>query len=170
MDFKALSKNEQGVLIAGGLALIVSFIGAYARVSVDTKGDIPGVSDLSSGTNAWDSFAALGILLVVAATAVIAVKAFAAAHLPSGVPWNLVAFAASALGTLLLVVRAFTYGDDGLSVPGLDVNVGPGWSGYLLFLITIALTYFTFALFKASGDQVPDFGSKGDNPPPPPPA
>ena len=115
--------------------------------------------DLSYGISAWHSYATLGILLVIASTAIIAIKAFAADSLPDGIPWNLAAFGAAALGLLLLVLRAFTIGGG-----GSGVSVGPGWSGYLLFVAVAALTYFTFTQFKASGDKMPEMKKK-DTPP-----
>lgn len=156
-DFKALDKNVQGALIAGGLATILSFFSAYVSVSYDSK--LTGGIDLSSGVSAWHSWATLGILLVIASTVILAIKAFAADSLPDGVPWNLAAFAAAALGLVLLVLRAFTVGGG-----GNGVSVGPGWSGYALFVAAAALTYFAFTQFKASGDKVPEFNKK-DTPP-----
>ncbi len=155
-DFKTLDKNVQGALIAGGLATILSFFSAYISVSYDGK--VAGL-DLSYGISAWHSYATLGILLVVASTAILAVKAFAADSLPDGVPWNLAAFGAAALGLLLLVLRAFTIGGS-----GSGISIGPGWSGYLLFIAVAALTYFAFTEFKASGDKMPEMKKK-DTPP-----
>lgn len=161
VDFKSLGKYEQGALVAGGVSLIVSFFTAYVKASFDGGKDL-GIS-VSSGISAWHSYATLGILLVIAATAVVAVKAFAKDVLPDGVPWNLVALAAAGLGTLLLILRAFTVGGG-----GGGVSVGPGWSGYLLFLTTIALTVFTFLSFRESGEKLPEMPKKGDTPPAPP--
>ena len=152
VDFKSLGKFEQGALIAGGLSIILSFFGAYVRVSGG------GVSQNVS--SAWDSYGTLGILLVIAATVIIAIKAFASENLPDGVPWSLVALATAGLGTLLLILRAFTYSDGGFS----GVDVGPGWSGWALFITTIALSAFTFLLFKESGEKMPDLNKK-DTPP-----
>lgn len=154
VDFKSLGKWEQGALIAGGLSIILSFFSSYVTVDAGV---------VSAGTSAWDSYATLGVLLVIGATAVVAVKAFAKENLPDGVPWSLVALAAAGLGTLLLILRAFTYGDSGLS----GVDVGPGWSGWALFITTIALTAFTFLSFKESGEKMPEFNKK-DTPPAPP--
>ena len=156
-DFKSLGKNEQGALISGGLAIILSFFGSYVTASYNGPG-AGAIGDLG-GTNAWHSYATLGVLLVIAATAILAIKAFAADSLPDGIPWNLAAFGAAALGTLLLILRALFPG--GADVPGFDV--GPGWSGYLLWIAAAALTYFAFTLFKASGDKMPDL--KKDTPP-----
>lgn len=149
VDFKSLDRNTQGALIAGGLSIILSFFGSY--VTIDA-------GPVSAGTSAWDSYATLGVLLVIAATVIIAIKAFASENLPDTVPWSLVALAAAGLGTLLIILRAFTYDDGGI------VDVGPGWSGWALFITTIALTAFTFLLFKESGEKMPDLNKK-DTPP-----
>lgn len=156
VDFKSLGKFEQGALVSGVVAIILSFFGSYVTVSA---------GGISVGTNAWDSYATLGVLLILVSTVVVAVKAFAKENLPAGVPWSLVAAATAGLGTILLVLRAFTYSDNGLS----NVDVGPGWSGWLLFIAGIALTVFTVLSFKESGEKIPEI-NKGNNNPPPPPA
>jgi hypothetical protein len=163
VDFKSIGKFEQGALIAGVLALILSFISNYVTASYDGPGDL----NVSAGTNAWTSYATLGILLVIAATAIVAVKAFARENLPDGVPWNLAAAALAGVGTLLLILRAvFPGGPD-----GAGYSIGPGWSGYLLFIAGIALTVFTVLSFRESGEKLPQ-GNKnnGGTTPPAPPA
>ena len=156
VDLKSLGKVELAALGLGGLSILLSFFGSYVRASVDGGGLFEGVS---AGSNAWTSYATLGMLLIVAGTAVVAVRAFAAETLPAGVPWNLVALATSALGTLLIVLRAVTASDS-----GFGVSVGPGWSGYALFVTTIGLTACTALLFKSSGEKIP--GVKTATPPP----
>ena len=151
-DFKSLDKNEQGALIAGVVALIVSFFSKY--ITIDFGKSVPGLN-LSAGISAWHSYALLGILLVIAAAAIVAVKAFAADSLPDGVPWSLVAFGASALGLVLLILRPLTIG---------GTSVGPGWSAYVLWVAVATLTWFTFNLFKESGEKMPEMPKK-DNPP-----
>src|SRR5215213_8230327 len=89
VDFKSLGKFEQGALIAGGLSFILSFFDRYVALDIGS---------ITIGDNAWNSYATLGMLLIIAATAIVAGKAFAADSLPDGVPWNLVALAAAGLG------------------------------------------------------------------------
>lgn len=161
-DFKALGTWEQGALVAGVVSIILSFFSYYVRASVTGGDSMPGLN-FSAGTSAWTSYATLGILLVIAATVIVAMKAFARDSLPAGVPWNLIALAAAGLGTLLLILRALFPGG---GAPGVDV--GPGWSGYLLFLTTIALTVFTALSFRDSGEKIPDM-NKRDTPPTSPP-
>ena len=164
VDFKSIGKFEQGALIAGVLALILSFIPKYYTASYDG----PGGFGVSSGISAWHSYATFGVLLIIAATAIVAVKAFARENLPDGVPWNLVAAALSGVGTVLVILRAIF--DDAPDFPG--VSAGPGWSGYLLFVAGIVLTVFTVLSFRESGEKLPQANKNngGTTPPPAPPA
>jgi hypothetical protein len=148
VDFKSLGKFEQGALVAGAVSIILSFFNRFVAI------DLGGVN---VGVSAWTGYGTLGVLLIIAATAIVAVKAFAKESLPEGVPWSLAALAAAGLGTLLLILRAFT----------IDLY-DPGWSGWALFITTIALTVFTFLSFKESGEKMPDLNKKNDTPPAPP--
>lgn len=146
VDFKSLGKFEQGALVAGVVAIIVSFISRYLAADVGPLG--------TYGISAWHSYAVLGMLLIIAAVAIVGIKAFAGEQLPAGVPWNLTAAAAAGLGTLLVIVRALTAGD----------GAGVGWSGWLLFIASIALTVFTFLSFKESGEKIPEVNKKNTPP------
>jgi hypothetical protein len=148
-DFKSLGKFEQGALVAGGLSIIFSFISRYLSEDLGPLG--------TYGISAWHSYAVLGMLLIIASVAIVAVKAFAAESLPEGIPWSLAATATAGLGTLLVILRALTV--DGGSI---------GWSGWLLFIGGIALTVFTFLSFKESGEKIPEINKKNDTPPAPP--
>lgn len=155
VDFTSLGKFEKGALVAGGLSVLLSFFTAYIKVSYSGGAKVlPGL-DFSHGLNAWTSYAMFGVLLVIAATAIVAVKAFAKDILPAGIPWNLAALAAAGLGTLLIILRALTVGGG-----GAGVSVGPGWSGWLLFVSTIVLTACTALSFKESGEKIPELGKK----------
>jgi amino acid transporter len=156
-DFRSIGKFEQGAMVAGAIAIILSFFESYVTVSA---------GPISAGTNAWDSWATLGVLLLIVATAVIAIKAFAKENLPDNVPWSLVATAAAGLGTILLILRAFTYSDGGL---GSQVDIGPGWSGWVLFIAGIALTVFAFLSYRESGEKLPQANNRGGHTPPPAP-
>ncbi|MGA8988759.1 hypothetical protein [Aeromicrobium sp.] len=144
-DFKALSKNQQGALIAGGVSIILSFFPRFVAVDLGPLG--------SNGISAWHSYGVLAMFLILAATAIVAVRAFATGSLPDGPPWSLITLALAGLGTVLLILRSFTYGYS-----------NPGWSGYLLFISTLALTYFAYLLFKESGEKMPEVNKKGTPP------
>lgn len=162
VDFKSLGINTQGALGAGALTLLFSFFSSFNTVDLGRFG--------SAGFSAWHSYATFGLLLIIAGIAIIAVKAFAAESLPTEVPWSLAALILVGIGTILVILRGLTY----------EV-ANPGWSGYLVFIGSIALTYFAFASFKESGEKMPEFNkpagnapSAGGTPPaatpPPPPA
>lgn len=151
VDFKSIGKFEQGALGAGALAIILSFFSRYVSADLGPLG--------TYGISAWHSYAVLGMLLIVAAVAVVAAKAFASEQLPAGVPWNLVAAAAAGLGTVLVILRALTAGE----------GAGVGWSGWLLFIAGIALTVFTVLSFRESGEKIPEFNKGGATQPPTPP-
>ncbi|CAN5366654.1 hypothetical protein BH09ACT10_BH09ACT10_27100 [soil metagenome] len=150
VDLKAVPKNDLIALVAGGLAIIVSFISSY--VTYDFSDAIGGIkipgADTSVGISAWHSWATIGVLLIIVATAIVAVRTFAPDTLPDTVPWNLVTVAAAGLGTILVILRAITVS------PG-----GPGWSGYALFIFAIVLTVVAALNFRASGEKIPEFGN-----------
>ena len=157
VDFKSLSKNDQGALITGVLAVIFTFIGSYITVSAGS---------VSEGHNAWDGWSTLGSLLLIAALSLVAVRIFAAGTLPAGVPWNLITLAAAAVGTVIIVIKGLTFGvPDGLPS---SIDAGPGWSGWVLFVLAIVFTVFTALIFKESGETIPDINKKNDTPPAPP--
>jgi hypothetical protein len=142
VDFKSLGINTQGAFVAGAVALVFSFFSRFNSIDLGPYG--------SGGISAWHSYATLGMLLLIVGVAVIAVRVFAAHVLPADVPWNLVALVAIVLGTILVILRGLTY----------DV-ANPGWSGYIVFIATLALSYFAFALFKESGEKIPEFNKGG---------
>jgi len=140
VDFKSLGKNEQGALISGAGVLVLSFFPYYIKWGPfhDT---------------AWISYGTFGVLLAILATAIIAIRVLQLGTLPEEAPWSLIALGVAGFSTFLLILRALTVS------PG-----GPGWSGFLLFVASIALTAFAFLLFKESGEKMPDLNKK-DTPP-----
>jgi hypothetical protein len=149
-DLKNLDRLDQVVLGAGVLGLIVSIFFPIWGVSVNVKG----LGGGSSSISAWHGLAALGMLLVLAATVIAAVRVFAAASLPKmAVGVNLLTFALSALGTVIVIIRELTYPH--ASLPGYSYGVK--WGGYLLFLLLIAQAVAAFLLFRKSGEVMPDF-------------
>src|SRR3954452_21777793 len=105
-----INRNDLGVMIAGAVAFIASFLPYYGY---SFKGITVGETHIggsSASVTAWHSYAILGLLLIFAAAIIIAVKTFATDAMPSNLPVGLplVAAALAALGTLLLILRAFT--------------------------------------------------------------
>ncbi|MDQ3166547.1 MAG: hypothetical protein M3Q17_10415 [Actinomycetota bacterium] len=156
VDMKTVPKNDLGALAAFAVAFILSLLGSYISFSVDVPEEARGLVGETSGgvSSAWTSYATLGMLLLIAAAAIVAVRVFAAHVLPSGVPWQLIALGAAALGTLLIILRAVTYSES-YGFGDFSSSSGPGWSGYALFVAAIAQTVFTALGFRESGETTP---------------
>ena len=137
-----LSRNERGVVISGLAAAVLSVLPWYLQFTFDGTG-----FDMS--TSAWTGSATIGMVLMLGSTALIAIKALSAGTLPTTVPWHMISVAGAGIGTFLVVVRAFTAGS---SAPGVDV--GPGWSGWLLFVAAIALTVYTVRAYRDSDETI----------------
>lgn len=150
-----------GVIGTGVAALLFSFL-PYYGVSYKFG---PGVLGGSSNTNAWHGTALLGLLLVLAAAALVAAKVFGNVALPElPVGWGFVVLAISALGTLLIVVRSLT-----LPTYSGVVDVGLKFGAYLLILAALAQTVSAFLAMRASGEPLP-WASRHGPPAPQPPA
>ncbi len=137
-----LTTNERGVVISGIAAAILSFLPWYLEFTFEGTG-----FDMS--TSAWTGMATIGMVMLLGSTALIAIKALSAGTLPTTVPWHMISVAGSVVGTFLVVIRAFTAGS---SAPGVDV--GPGWSGWLLFVAAISLTVYAVRSFRDSDEQL----------------
>lgn len=142
VDTRSLSRNEQGVLASAAVAAVLSFIPGFIRVTFEGPGQ-------DMATTAWTSFATVGMVLLLVAAALVGIAALSDDTLPQAVPWRLVALVAAVLGTLLIVLEALSAGS---SAPG--ASVGPGWSGWLLIVTSMVLTYFAVETFRESGDEI----------------
>lgn len=161
-DLKNLNRLDQVALGAGVLGLIVSLFFPFYGSSVKGFG--------GGSINAWHSYAAFGMLLVLIGTVAVAARLFAAAAIPKmPVGINLLTVALLGLGTILVIIRGFSYP----SGSGGGYSYGVKWGGYLLYIILIAETVASFLVFKASGEKLPDFQAMQANrtagavPPPP---
>lgn len=150
--------TDWGVMGCAAGLLLFSFVGSFVTVSFDNAEELSALTgvDPSGGvSSAWSSYGGLGVVLLLAVGAVAAALVFGDVSLPTiPVGWNLVLAGAAALGTLLLVLRAFTYAEGG-EILGGSVSFGPGWSGWLVMLLAVAETVFAVLAFRASGEQVP---------------
>jgi hypothetical protein len=155
-DIKNLPRNDQAVLGLGILAFIASFFPFYG---VTVK--FGGISGSSSITT-WHSYAVLGILLVIAATVLAGVQIFAASSLPSmPASANFLVAGLSALGTLLIIIRGFTY--DTASAPG--ASVGLKWGFYVVMILCILQVAFAVMRLRESGEAMP-WADRGSAAPP----
>ena len=156
-DPKTVSTVDWGVMGAAAGVFLFSLFSSYVTLSFDGDDEVFG--EYSSGVSAWNSYATLGVLLLLAVGALAAARVFAGVALPDvGVGWNLIAAAVAGLGTLLVILRAFTYPD------GFGIDVGPGWSGYVLMLLALVETAFAVLAFRTSGEQAPWQGGGGRPP------
>lgn len=162
-DFRQLPRNDQGVLAAGVLAFVASFFPYYGYTVSGRSGAFLGVNASHSWT-AWHSYATLGLLLVLAATLVAAAQVFASQALPAAnVSWNVVVLGLSALGTVLFVIRSFTF-DSGDIGP---LSYGLRWGAYVVMLLMLGQTAFAYLRMRAAGDAMPWAQHGGATPHPP---
>lgn len=138
----SLSTNERGVLIAGAASAVLSVFPGYITVTFDGPG-------FDESYSAWTGSATIGMVLLLGGAALIGIEALSDGTLPEVVPWHLIAVAAAAFGTFMIMLRALTAGS---SAPG--ATVGPGWSGWLLFVAAITLTVFAVLSFRDSEDAI----------------
>ncbi len=154
MDFSKLTNGQKIGLGAGLVLLISSFLPWYGAFGFSI--------------NAWDSqfWAVFGILLGIAATAVLALKAFDVTNVAIG-PFKAeqIALMLGALSTIFILLRLITETSN---------------MKYGLFIGLISAAALTFGSFMAMGEaglDMPDMddfksfgGGGGNEPPPPPPA
>jgi hypothetical protein len=179
-DPKNVNPLDWGILAAGLLIFIFSFINFY---TYSAKG---GFGSGSVDQSAWSGFLSLlAILLVLAATALIAVELFAP-QVKFPIASRLAALGAFALALLLLIIALFVVPDYAGGGPGYDaaVNEGHGFGYWACLILVIAATVMTLMRAQQTGTalpgplaNMPNIGAKGPqgglggqhNPPQPPP-
>jgi hypothetical protein len=146
-DLKQINRNDQGILGAGILFLLLSFFIPFYGVSYKGVGGLGG----SASVTAWHSYGFLGVLLVIIAVGIVAARVFGNASLPKlPVGPNVLVAGLALLGTLLLLLRGFTYS----TASGGGYSVGLKWGAYVIFILAIAVVVFAFLNFKASGEKI----------------
>jgi hypothetical protein len=157
-----VNNNDLGVMAAGVAAFVFSFL-PYWGYSVSTKGFGGGSFSIS----AWHGYATLGLLLLFIAAGLVAARVFGGVTLPDApVGWHVIVAGLAALGTLLVILRAFTIGGASYSGLGGSISSGVRWGGYLLFLAAIAETVFAVMAMRESGETVSFERGTPDAPPP----
>ena len=145
-DMKQISRNDKGVLGAGIVALIFSFIPHYYGGSVNVGG-----FHYSAGVSAWHSYAFIGMLLILIATVIAAIAVSGAAQLPKlPLGLNLAIAAVAGLGTLLVLIRGLTAGSGG----GPGYSYGLQWSGYIVILAGVVEVVFAVLNARAAGEKL----------------
>ena len=167
MDFSKF-KTSDWLLIGGGVAVLIG--GLFLKwITVDF-----GLGSVSTGT-AFDFFFTGTVpWLLVIASAIVTVLVVTEVLAKDQAPWTMIVLAATALATLLLLIRV-------LFNPGIDGG-GRGMGMYLTFIGAAVALAGAFMNFQASGGDIKDLTdvnklkasfSKGDavnEMPPPPPA
>jgi hypothetical protein len=161
-----INRNDLGVMGAGVLAFIASFLPyyGYSFKGLTVGGQHFGGS--SASVTAWHSYAILGLFLIFAAAIVIAVKTFATMPtMPLGI--HVLAAGLAALGTLLVILRAFT----APSASGPGGSVGVKWGAYVLFVAGIVEVVFALLGMRESGEKMAwQSGAPAEPPPSAPPS
>jgi hypothetical protein len=168
VDFSKF-KTGDWIMIAAGLVMLIF------GIALDWA-EFEGVS----GNGPFDYFFTGGIAwLLVVAVGVFAALLATGSLKTSGVQWPLILVLASALATLLMLIRVILGGGE---EAGFDLDRGSGM--YVAFVAAIASLVGAVMAYRASGGDLNDFkdmnklkaafGSKGDGggataPPPPPP-
>src|SRR5665213_4565786 len=128
-DLKQVSRNDQAVVGAGALGLIFSFLPWY-QASFNGGG----LFHVSRSYNAWQGFGILGVLLLLAAAAAVAAQDFLGVKLPPmPMGWNVIVAAASALGTLLILLEWLIF-DPLNGAHGAGLSQGLAWGGYIYLI------------------------------------
>jgi hypothetical protein len=155
-DLRQLPRTDQAVLGLGVIALIVSFF-PYYGASVNGAG-----IHASASVNAWNGWALIGILLVFAATAIVAVQVMSPQTLPRmQVSWTFIAAAASVLGLVCVFLRSVTLP----SGNGFGVDYGVRFGGWLLIAVCVLHAVVSVMRLRDSGEAMP-WAGRGVAPPP----
>jgi len=145
-DVKQIKRNDQVILGAGILFLLLSFFAPFYGVSLH-EGGFGG----SASVTAWHSYGFLAVLLIIIAVGIVAARVFGNASLPAlPVGPNLLVVAVSGLGTLLLLLRGFTY----KSGSGPGYSYGLKWGAWVLYILAIAVVVGAVLNLMASGEKV----------------
>jgi hypothetical protein len=149
-NVSSINRNDLGVLIAGVVAFIASFLPYYGYKFKGVTVSGVHIGGSSASVTAWHSYAVLGLLLIFAAAILVAVKTFASLPtMPVGVYF--LAGVLAAVGTFLVILRAYT----APSASGPGGSVGVRWGAYVLFIAGIVEAVFAFLAMRESGERVP---------------
>lgn len=141
VDLKQLNRSDQLILGGGIVAFIASFLPYWGWSG----------GGVGWSTSAWTGYATVGLLLIFIAALITAGRVFMNANLPKlPIGPNLLVAALAAIGTILVIIRGFTYPHGS----ALGVSVGVKWGGYILFIAGIVVTIGAVMNFRASGEKV----------------
>jgi hypothetical protein len=141
-DVKQIKRNDQVILGAGILFLLLSFFAPFYGYTGPSVRGFGGFS-----VTAWHSYGFLGVLLIIIAVGIVAARVFGNASLPAlPVGPNLLVAGLATLGFLLLLIRGVTY-------PSAN-DFGFKWGAWVLFILALAVIVGAFLNFKESGEKI----------------
>jgi len=143
-DLKQINRNDQLIIGGGGLGFIFSFLPWYKASA----------GPYSATWNAWQGFfGTVGVLFLLVAAALVALRVFANFQLPAlPVGPNVLVLALAGIGTLFTLLEWLIF--DPTHGAGRGVSQGLGWAGYIFEILVIAETVGAFLNFKASGEKI----------------
>jgi hypothetical protein len=170
-DPKNVNPLDWGILAAGFLAFIFSFVSYYSY-------SIKGCNECGSGhLNAWHGFFGwFAMLLALVGSAAVAISLFAP-HVKLPVPARLAGLGAYALATLCVILAIFIVPGD-FGAFGGTVDKGHGVGFWISLIVIVAGLVLSLMRFQQSGGELPGALNRMPNigghhpatPPPPPPA
>ncbi len=159
-DPKSVNQLDWGILGAGALAFIFSFVSYYTY----SYGPVEGSLDAWNGFFGW-----FAMLLALVGSAAVALEIFAP-QIKLPFPNRLVGLAAYALSLLCVLLALFiTPGPD---LTGTGIDEGHGFGYWISLLLIAAGTALSFLRFQQTGGQLPGGmggqrpGVGGTSPPP----
>ncbi|MEO9110971.1 MAG: hypothetical protein ABI368_12200, partial [Jatrophihabitantaceae bacterium] len=154
-DPKSINPLDWGILAAGALAFIFSFI-SYYTVSVSYGG-----YSASASASAWHGFFGwFAMLLALVGSGLVAMVLFApAVKLP--VPARLAGLGCYAVGTLCVILALFVFPGGDYSGSGVDEGHGIGY--WVSLVVIIAGLVLSLMRFQQGGGQLPGALAKMPN-------
>ena len=122
-------------LVAGIVAIVFSFFHHYVvgKLAIADLGEE--TAGMSTWATGWSTF---GTILLIIATVLVALAAFAGKSLPAA-PWRLIAAGVAAVGALTLIIRAFSLTEHESLGDVVEESVSVGWSGWVVIIAGLVL-------------------------------
>jgi hypothetical protein len=176
-DPKSVNPLDWGILAAGLLAFIFSFVSFYSYTVKAKSGGVT-FGSASDHVNAWHGFFGwFAVLLAIVGSAIVAVSLLAP-HVTLPFSARLAGLGCYAVATLCLILALFIIPGDtsGASALGVSVDKGHGVGYWITLIAVIAGLVLSLMRFQQSGGQLPgglnrmpNIGGHGPGGPPPPP-
>lgn len=143
VDFKKLDKLDRVVVITAAIALVALFLPWYGVTSGPFSASVSGFST---------SYGWLGALLIIAAGVYLLMLRSGSSMPKTSMGPGVLVLGASALGTLLVIIRWITLPKGGI---GGAYSYGPRIGIYFALVAGVVQAVISFKLFKASGEKLP---------------